>query len=756
MVALWLILLLGVGCVQERPEESMEPTAVVATVTSLPTAEPIVETKTAVSPTNTPIPQPTMLPTPLIEPTFTPPPAPLVSVGTPHTIGRGQLEEAAFVGEGTAVILAWAYGVSLVDLTATTAELTWAERWWQPTEAPLLALDVNGDETAVAAFLGDGSLRVFDLLTGATQAFPSLRPHAYWGDIAWSPDGNTLAFQAIGPNRADPIYLLNPVSGAVIEVPNSRRNEGTRPYLVWSPDGQWLTLPRLGDACGEFVAVATGERPFAPRPDDGCYDFWALAWSPVGQQLALGRGDAIDLLNLHSGVVQQQFAGSALSFYPLQTGHPLSFSQDGRFLISRGGLTFYNEVVPFTVWDATTGERVVQVGEANVAIDGVGDGVLRLDTVAMGDGFLSLRRDGRLMYIEAGEEAEAIVGHIPVIIPAFSMSLSADGRKVGTAARYGGTAVWDVASGQLELFVPNGRGTPVLSANGQKAAILAWEMGEVILFDVASGAEIGRFAEATGLPRGAAWSPNGRWLAYTNRHLVYIADVETGERVGILEGYPEGAAIVTVIWSPTSDALITAGVLDSNSDIASPIILWQRQVDGQLQELFRTESVRAGYDCCLGPAHFNPSGTRVTMEEMPTFEGKDIVLQVYDLGAQRVVQSYSEYQISSWQSDDLLLTVEAGFDTRQTLWDVVTGEKVLGLAGDTGGHVFAPNGRFLARSSSTGPDFGRALDILFWKSQRRELKLTHGSDILRTAWQGSWLVSLATDGSIRVWPVSVN
>lgn len=121
--------------------------------------------------------------------------------------------------------------------------------------------------------------------------FEGARPNAYWGDIAWSPDGQTIAFQFIGPNRTDPIYLLDVASGQVGQVPDSQSGEGVNPALIWSPDGSAITVRALGEACPRFVEVRSGEERMRLGNPGQCSYIPPLLFLPDGQTVAV-RGQA--------------------------------------------------------------------------------------------------------------------------------------------------------------------------------------------------------------------------------------------------------------------------------------------------------------------------------------------------------------------------------------------------------------------------------------------------------------------------------
>jgi WD40 repeat protein len=86
---------------------------------------------------------------------------------------------------------------------------------------------------------------------------------------------------------ATPVYVLDVQTGTVNTVPDSEIHEGTRPALVWSPDGTAISVASLGHRCGRIVAVATGETRLAlSAPDGGCYAAYGMAWAPDGRWIA--------------------------------------------------------------------------------------------------------------------------------------------------------------------------------------------------------------------------------------------------------------------------------------------------------------------------------------------------------------------------------------------------------------------------------------------------------------------------------------
>ncbi|MCL4263971.1 MAG: PD40 domain-containing protein [Anaerolineae bacterium] len=745
---LLIILLAGCTAVPDAEISTAVPTRTVA-----PTAE------TTAVPTPTPFPQPspssTAVPSPETTPRATPTNVatlPTIQFGQPFWLGRGVIQDAAFLPGGEQVAVGWANGLSLFNVADA------AERWHVSFAAPLIAITVHPQGTAVAAALSDGLIVVVDAATGQAQPFPFAAPNAYWGDVAWSPDGRTIAFQFIGPRRGDPIYLLNVADGAVAEVPGTMLDETIRPYLVWSPDSQALTLPSLGDVCGRLVNVMTGDTFLPLSHETGCYDSYAVAWSPDGAPsggtLALAASNEIHLLDAATFEIQNRLPGSPLSFSSVQTGDSLVFSTDGRTLCSKGGFGFYSTFYPFKVWDVASGELAGQQGEDGILPVLEGENPQRMTVICDDNIITSLFRDGRITtwtpQPDMQTAAEETVSVVPVIAASYHMVWSADGRKIAAPNRYGSTAVWDVVSNRLEANFDILGGTPALSADGRLIALLNWENGEIVIYDLETQQFRSHLPEATSLPRDA-FSPDGTLLAYGSGHQVRLVEPLTGEPTAVLDGHPTGSTIRRVFWSPDGSALVTAGAKEE----AGELILWERAADGEFHETFRSQSVRAGYDFGVVLAAFSPNGNLVALENLPRPEASEFKIAIYDRETGGVIRWLAEHQLATWVADETLLTAEAQYNTRLTQWNVHTGEQTIGQANDVGGHAYAPDGLFFARQSVSGRSINREIDIHFWQSNQLVERLWFGNDILQVSWSpdGRYLAALAVDGTIRVWPV---
>jgi WD40 repeat protein len=660
-------------------------------------------------------------------------------------LGRGQILDAAFLPSGDSFVIAlgWANGVSLATLAGR-------ELWWQPTDARLAALAADGQGEHIAAVLQSGAVVVYAADTGAIRQTADSLPEVGRSDLAFSPDGRWLAYQSTGPNRGDPIFLLDVTSGAVSEISHSAINPNVWPLLVWSPDGETITLPALGQdwgrRCIHLLDAASGaERPTL-QSDAGCYLESALAFAPDGAQVALAHPEGgVDLLQLDSGQVAAHLTGDLLS-HSQRTVPSLLFDPDGRWLATGGGY-FQETTYPTRVWDAATGATVA---ELLVKPPPTGGELLAL--AFADDALLSVYSDGRITRWPFAAEgaAEEAVGQIPVIAPHFDFYWSADGARFTAPLTFGGVAVWDVGQNDPIALFPAPLIRPALSPDGRWLALFHPSEREIQLYAVDSGARLASFADADSLPAGDPFSPDGRWLAYSAGNRLQLARVDGVETAVMLESYLEDQTINRVLWSPASDALVVASL--NRSATLGQIILWEEAEDGAFVAAYQGESVRTGY---ANVAAFSPQGRYVAFEILLDVE-IGLVVEVYDRQRETTVLRAEKYELLTWLTDDLLLTFGQP-DRRFTQWEVGNGRATISTQGPIGSEVFAPTGGFYAYPANSGPDTGRAVRIGQWE-QAGTQEYTIGASIRKIHWSpdGRWLAALASDNSFWLWSANLS
>jgi WD40 repeat protein len=611
-----------------------------------------------------------------------------------------------------------------------------------------VAIDIRHDGQEVAVALANGSVAVFRVEDGRSRTYPVARSNAYWGDIAYAPSGSQIAVQFIGPNRADPLYILDIARVLVSEVPQSQGNEQTHPYLVWSPDGTAITLASLMETCAHILDVQTGERLFKLQNESGCYDSYAVVWSPDGRTLTLNSPQGmIETIEFASQKVIQSFPGSALTFQPSKAGQPLFISPDGRWLASKGGFGFYGDSYPLQVW-RTEGELVGQMESDRVSH--------RLVSSFAGESVLSLYDDGTLTRWAFAEGAiEEVMGQLPVYVVRSPYYWSPDGRKIATPTD-NEFVIWDVVSAQPMAAFDLDYLAAAFSPDSRLIALADWQTEAMIVYDLDNQAVTQTFADVTARGEGVAFSPDGRLLAYGSGNEVIVVDVATAAETAVLAGYPAEQAITKIIWSPTGTALAAASGVVAGEEAPGTMIVWGQTAVGDYHELFRTESVRTTYPQYIRPITlFNPSGTLVALEDLPLNDANYFTIFVYDLEQEAVILELDEHQLSGWESDELLLTAEAQYDTRLTQWDVRTGASALGQASDNGGLTFAPTGGYYAQMDGTGANIARGVEVRHWQSNLVLARALVGGDVGQIGWSpdGRFLAATAGDGSLTIWPV---
>jgi WD40 repeat protein len=713
----------------------------------------------------------------MLSPTDTPLPISkpaALNLGQPSWVGRGRVVNAVFLPDAKQIALAWGCGVSLYSVESAE------ELWYQSTPTDLIAFDVNPQGRVFAAALADSSIMIFDAANGTSRLYGALRPNAYWGDIAWSPDGHTLAYQFNGPGRTDPISLLDLDSGQVREVPNSSTGEGVTPALTWSPDGASMTVAALGNVCPRLIDVQTGAGRMQLGRPGHCY-----AASP----LFLPDGKRLADIDPSSGVVLMDFPESKQTKTLQRTdghllGQMLSFPDAGgalfidlgqKWIATRGG---YEPCYcgnpadladhPLIVWNLESGSVQAQLKRPSKTLATRHRLAATFDPKRSDD-----RSDDRiLMFYESGEitqwnfgdpqAEEQMVSRLPVRpIAAYTLIWSADGSHLAFTGDYGGVDVYQTSTGQLVRRFDTPLGSPSLSPDGRLAALFDPEKQVEAVYRVRDGSLL-RTQSASPVLMGAAFSPDGQYLAYGAGTSAAIVELASG-KVTRLDPtnsipMPGDMSITRLVWSPDGQALATIfGSTGSGGVGLGVIVLWKHSANDSFTALYHVANVQASYDTPnLTLAAFNPSSSRVVLQDMPAMETAQPGLIVYDLQANRVTQTFPEYRIGAWINDEELLAAEAQYYTRLTRINVVSGDKTLTGSRDIGDTVYAPGGLFTAQMAQ--PE-GRGISISDWKSGKIVVQASHqGLNLTGCFWSpdGHWLASTMDDGTLRIWPVMIH
>lgn len=296
---------------------------------------------------------------------------------------------------------------------------------------------------------------------------------------------------------------------------------------------------------------------------------WSAALTPNGRLLATGGAD---------GAVRLWDTARELSTVSIP-GQPAGFRDGHARLVTSG----YG---PIRLWDARTGERLCELGpwpEATLAalsadgrrlLTGHGDGALAIWDLENGhrttemkgragsiraldlspDGTRAVssagepprRGDGSPVCVwdtATGERLAELAGHEAMV---WSVRFSADGRQVVTGSADGTARTWDAATGR-ELCALRRAGiriSPVMAAafspDGRRvvAGYGAHPEAVAVLWDVASGQELGVLKGHSSRVVSVAFSPDGRRVFTTARdQSLRVWDAEDGRELLALQ-YP--------------------------------------------------------------------------------------------------------------------------------------------------------------------------------------------------------------------------
>ncbi len=692
-----------------------------------------------------------------------------LSLRGPISIGRGEIIDAEFLGEQKLLAIAWGSGVSVFDLTSKT------ERWYRETSANVIAFDARSSVSHLAVALENGMLQVYTNSDGSVKEFQGRAQPASHAEIAWSPNGRYLAFQY----RDAPVNLLDLATGDIRSIPGSYLNSNWYygPELVWSPDSLTITIASdLQTGYPKVISIVDGKKLFALQDYyfQGVQLSMAYITRPESDRVYLavaGGNHAVELFSYPDGVPAGSFEGETDGAD--YNDQKLISDPDGHYLLSLGHHLVYDmrPCIPLTLWELSTGSAF-PLSEEPEDLYFVG----RVTGGFVGDQFLILYYSGQIMAWNLIFGSREAFSYAKLDYGEFGeYSFSANGERIITESMFGGATLWDTASGKPIQSYDESLRYPAVNFDGSQVSLFDDTIGVLKVVDVASGKTLWdfpagvrpgdppfvpdegqkAFAYFEVLQLAAAFSPDGKQIAYNLGARVQVADLKSGEvtTLSVADASTlHDKRVIWMRWSPDGNALVVAYLLRNEGWM----VLWEKDTNGDLIYRFQVpSSVEMAFGPLSRQAAFSPDGTKVAFYSSVWPSESDSVqkLVVYDREDYAVAQEIADLQPWAWVDDRTLEVLITEPEQSLARIELNSGKMIPG-SGRVDSYMAAsdPYGNYLALENEDESGFA----IRDWLTGKVLIQVAHqkqSSPELYWSEDGRWIAVSSFDSPLTIWEV---
>lgn len=419
--------------------------------------------------------------------------------------------------------------VELLDQLPEEAPVAEPHREGDPPQRPLALFVALGVFVLMCVLIPLLRMPAIDRVSSTPTPLQQLEPFAVTADPtreqfpSVSPDGSTVAYAAMAPDRPATRIMLKSLDFAAVPVPLTSGEEGSDDQPVWSPDGKKIAFLRMGKGeCGIQVMPALGGQA---RRVGFCssrtLDY--LDWSADGKSLlvsrrrASGGSDEARAATVHRLEIETG-AEQPVDYAPLPQGEddlqPRA-SPDGRWIAFRRGAVPYSDL---WVMPAEGGQarRITRLRSRMRGFAWYPDSLALVVSSdhASRQALYRIALDGSEPYALGAEQAvfPAVARNAPVVVYQQESPLL-------QLAAYR----LDTADGVPERRVlpPSTRSdlSPMLSPDAERLAFVSLRSGDPQLwiheFDAGNTYPVTRLQRTDiGFPR---WSPDGRSVLFVAR-----------------------------------------------------------------------------------------------------------------------------------------------------------------------------------------------------------------------------------------------
>jgi len=323
----------------------------------------------------------------------------------------------------------------------------------------------------------------------------------------------------------------------------------------------------------------------------------------------------------------------------------------------------------------------------------------------------------------------------------FSVALSTDGRHIVSGGSGKTIKVWDTATGEQVLTIPEAHGgdavTCVAVSPDGKQIVFGDDLGEIILWDATSGNKMIQLTKTGPLLYfySVTFSPDGRYVAAVTWDGIRIWNANNAKEVMTL---PSHGVMFAVAFSPDGQRIL------SNSQEA--IQIWDFSNGKEVMTLWK------GYDLPYGwrPSCYSPDGKYIATGGL-----KEIKIWNAITGAEIIaIRGHAGPIVSIAFSPESERLSSCSFDGTIKIWDVTTGENIRTLYGHQGTVscvAFTPNGEQLVSGGQDGTI--KVWDAAMDRETTRLFGHYHSVNSVAFSPDGNDILTGSFHGTAKIWSV---